>query len=353
MILFFIIFIFFCSYFLWKSCSDFDRYSKIIGYKLRDGVRGATINAIGSSLPELFTSLFFLFLLGDVIGFSAGIATILGSAVFNILVIPAFIIPILIKNKHQVLIQKHLIIRDAGMLVVSQIALLYFIHDGIVSLSDGFYLFLIYIVYISLLSRSGIFTTKVDDVHKQRIYEAWKRIVVDVIKISFWCLVLVKICELLGGNEFPSYIPFHTYLKGMNWDIMFIAIFIAAAASSIPDLFISIVDAKNGDVDDSIANPLASNLFDICISFGLPVFIYTLFNGEIVLNEGLEDTFHQDVKSLILIMMFLTVIFIISVLVAKEYKLFHSILFGLLYIVFIYSIFHLNSVGIFIDTILS
>lgn len=339
------------SYYLWKSCSDFDRYSKIIGYKLKDGIRGATINAIGSSLPELFTSLFFLFLLGDVIGFSAGIATILGSAVFNILVIPAFIIPIFIKNKHQVLIQKHLIIRDAGMLVVSQIALLFFIQDGIVSLLDGFYLFLIYVSYILVLSRGGVFSIKTDSVHKARISEAWKHLIVDVVKISFWCLILVKICELLGGGDFPSYIPFHPYLKGMNWDIMFIAIFIAAAASSIPDLFISVVDAKNGDVDDSIANPLASNLFDICISFGLPVFIYTLFKGEIVLNEGLDDTFHQDIKSLILIMISITLVFITSILVVKHYKLFHTILFGILYVMFVYSICYLDDISDFLNEI--
>jgi hypothetical protein len=39
------------SYSLWKSCSNFDRYSKVIGDQLTDGVRGATVNAIGSSLP--------------------------------------------------------------------------------------------------------------------------------------------------------------------------------------------------------------------------------------------------------------------------------------------------------------
>ena len=335
------------SFFLWKSCAEFDRYSKIIGYRLKDGVRGATINAIGSSLPELFTSLFFLFLLEDKIGFTAGIATILGSAVFNILIIPAIIIPLLIKNNHQVLIHKNLIIRDAGMLLVSQIALLYFIQDGVVSLMDGFYLFLIYTAYIFVLSRGGVFSLNTEEIHRSRSKKALKHLFLDVIKISFWCLILVKACELLGGDGFPSYIPFHQYLSGIGWDIMFIAIFIAAAASSIPDLFISVVDAKNGDVDDSIANPLASNLFDICISFGLPVFIYTLIKGEINLNDGLTNTFQHDIEALIIIMISVTLIFIISVLTSKFYKIFHSILFIVLYIIFIYLIFHLDKVPTF------
>ena len=46
------------SYLLWRSCANFDRYSKVIGNRLTQGVRGATINAIGSSLPEFFTTFF-------------------------------------------------------------------------------------------------------------------------------------------------------------------------------------------------------------------------------------------------------------------------------------------------------
>lgn len=330
------------SYFLWKSCSDFDRYSKIIGYSLTDGIRGATINAIGSSLPELFTALFFLFILKDVIGFSAGLATILGSAVFNILIIPAIVIPILIKNNHQLIIKKKLIIRDAGILLISQVTLLYLIQDGIISIIDAFYLFFIYISYILVLSRGGMFSLKRDDIHKSRNINAWKNLLWDICKIAFWCLFLVKGCELIGGGTFPSYIPFHDKLSGMGWDIMFVALFIAAAASSIPDLFISVVDAKNGEVDDSIANPLASNLFDICISFGLPLFIYTLIEGEIDLNKQSSEVSLEEINSIIIIMIGVTFLFIVSVLLTKKYKLYHSIFFTVLYIAFIYLIFNLD-----------
>ena len=330
------------SYFLWKICFNFDRYSKIIGYRLTDGVRGATINAIGSSLPELFTSLFFLFILKDVIGFSAGIATILGSAVFNILVIPSIIIPILIKNNHEIIIRKKIIMRDAGVLLISQLSLLYFIKDGVISLSDAFYLFLIYLSYILLLTRGAVLADKSPSKHKKRTQNALKYLLWDICKISFWCLILVKSCELMGGGPFPTYIPYSEYLSGMGWDIMIIAVFVAAAASSIPDLFISVVDAKNGNVDDSIANPLASNLFDICISFGLPLFIYTLTEGEINLNQSSSISSLADINALIVIMIGLTLLFILSVLVVKKYRLAHSFLFIILYFVFIYLIFNLH-----------
>ena len=140
------------SYLLWQSCANFDRYSKVIGSRLTQGVRGATINAIGSSLPEFFTTFFFLIILQDVEGFSSGLATILGSAIFNILLIPAIVIFILIKFNHNLKINKKLIFRDTGILLVSQISLLYFIQDGVIGLLAAFYLFLIYLAYLLMLS---------------------------------------------------------------------------------------------------------------------------------------------------------------------------------------------------------
>lgn len=56
------------------------------------GIRGASIEAVASSLPELFTTLFLLFVFHDEDGFSAGIATCAGSAIFNAALIPAICI---------------------------------------------------------------------------------------------------------------------------------------------------------------------------------------------------------------------------------------------------------------------
>ena len=65
------------------ACDSFEDSSKYLGrtvYKMKPGVRGATIEAIASSLPELFTTTFLLFVYNDMDGFSAGIATCAGSA---------------------------------------------------------------------------------------------------------------------------------------------------------------------------------------------------------------------------------------------------------------------------------
>ena len=74
---------------IWRAGDGFMTASEYIGRNLSEGVRGASINAIASSMPEVFTSLFFLFVLMDADGFAGGIGTTAGSAIFNSMVIPA------------------------------------------------------------------------------------------------------------------------------------------------------------------------------------------------------------------------------------------------------------------------
>jgi Ca2+/Na+ antiporter len=78
-----------CCLVIWRAGDGFMVASEYVGRNLSEGVRGATINAIASSMPEVFTSFFFLFVLNDATGFSGGIGTTAGSAIFNSMVIPA------------------------------------------------------------------------------------------------------------------------------------------------------------------------------------------------------------------------------------------------------------------------
>ena len=77
-------------YIMRKCSSSFDLASSFLTRNLGEGIKGPTINAIASSLPELLISSMFLFYFKDVQGFAAGFATIIGSSAFNIAVIPVF-----------------------------------------------------------------------------------------------------------------------------------------------------------------------------------------------------------------------------------------------------------------------
>jgi cation:H+ antiporter len=77
--------------------------------------------------------------------------------------------------------------------------------------------------------------------------------------------------------------------------LIFVAVVLSAAATSVPDTIISIRDAHKGNFDDAVSNALGSNIFDIAFALGIPVLLYDLFFEEnIVLNPDVL-AFTQEV----------------------------------------------------------
>ena len=143
----------FCGYIIWRAGDTFLEGSNYIGRNLRDGVKGATINAVASSMPELFIALFFLFFLKDVSGFSGGVGTSFGSVLFNSLIIPSVaIIGVLSKTKKlSVDVSKKIIIRDGSWLLLVEFVLIYFIRQGQITWFESIILLLIYVLYVFYL----------------------------------------------------------------------------------------------------------------------------------------------------------------------------------------------------------
>jgi len=114
---------------IWRASDGFETASEYLGRNLSDGVRGATINAIGSSMPELFTTLFGLILLGHVDNFAFGIGTTAGSAIFNGMIIPAVVIFAVIGFgiSKKVNVSKKVILRDGLSLIVAEFILIFLI----------------------------------------------------------------------------------------------------------------------------------------------------------------------------------------------------------------------------------
>jgi cation:H+ antiporter len=125
--------------------------------------------------------------------------------------------------------------------------------------------------------------------NKLQTNNSWVLLITATIFIAIACYVLVYGCELFGGA-----IGIHGY---------FVAVILAAAASSVPDTILSVKDAKKGNYDDAVANALGSNIFDICFALGLPLFIYTLLNGPI--SMPIEMVEH--ISELRILLLFLTI----------------------------------------------
>ena len=59
----------------------------------------------------------------------------------------------------------------------------------------------------------------------------------------------------------------------------FVAVILAAAASSVPDTFLSIGAALRGDDSGAVSNAFGSNIFDLCICLPFPLLVCSYLSG--------------------------------------------------------------------------
>ncbi len=307
------------GYIIWRSTDGFETAADYLGRKLTRGIKGATINAIASSMPEFLATLFFLFYISDEgqfkNSFSGGIGITAGSAVFNILLIPIVVLFwVAITGKYnRIPLDKKLLKRDGIFLVAANLIMLVIIRKEKLGVLDGIILILIYLGYLIFLwvvlkkssrkpdagigfmepsSRSLFGKIVWIDVSswimKGRAISprlAWTQLFISVGIMCIGTWLLVEGTKLLGEDDYS--ILGHN-LKGLDIPLIFVSVILAAAASSLPDTMISMRDARKGNFDDSISNALASNIFDISFALGFPLLIYTLINGPIVMSEDVR-----------------------------------------------------------------
>ena len=325
-----LLFILICCLIIWKASDGFEVSSEYLGRNMSDGVRGATINAIASSMPELFTTIFFLLYLKDTDGFSGGIGTTAGSAIFNGMIIPAVVIFAVLYTKiaTEIKVSKKVILRDGLSLIAAETILIFLISGDTLNWWHGFILMITYGVYVTymLTTMSTVESNEPDEeeeedelknksffnslvtldlesliIGKNKINNknGWTLLIISMLIIGLACLILVAACEMIGSESYS--LPFIGELNGLNIPIMFIAVVLASAATSVPDTIISVRDARNGNYNDAISNALGSNIFDVCFALGLPLFLYCLFYGPITMSPETVQ-FSSELRILLLIM---------------------------------------------------
>ncbi|MEM9588256.1 MAG: sodium:calcium antiporter [Planctomycetota bacterium] len=348
---------------IWRACDGFEFASEYIGRNLSEGVRGATINAVSSSIPELFTTLIALFVLSDRDGFAIGIGTTAGSALFNGMVIPAACIIAVIGTLvagvrvTSVNVSAKVLLRDGISLILCEMILIVLINGNHLHWWQGLVLMLMYAAYVTFMlstmsaKSTGEFDSSkqesggepdaeesdeddgdkgfwgtlfywlsggplldlerffVRPKHFQQIqaesWNGWPLLLASTSVIAAACWLLVKGCEWLGTGPGNADEPFYTLagyrLEGLGMPAMFVAVIFASMATSVPDTVMSIRDARDGDYDDAVANALGSNIFDICFALGFPLFLFTLINGPIEMTSEVAEQ-SGELRLLLLLM---------------------------------------------------
>lgn len=332
-----------CSLIIAKACDIFEAATDYLGRNMSEGVKGATLNAIGSSMPELLTTVFFLaFASNTDLGrdLAASIGGDTGSAIFNSIVIPMLVIWIVIASiagVKGVTIAKKVILRDGLFLLGAEILLLVLLSSSYITHWHGWVFTAFYLVYLAYTLKTmpkgdGENTEDENqDEEAETWYEKFQFKSENGAVLRSWVLLLISTAVIAG-----SCAGLVEGCKGISEDLninpLFIALVVVAAASSVPDTIISIKDAKKGNYDDALSNVLGSNIFDITISMGLPLAIFLLVTGQ-------KIDFREAGATLIDIRIMLLIITAITVAVfyfSKKLTMKHVGILGFLYAVFIF-----------------
>lgn len=238
-------------------------------YELPDIVQGAIVAAIGSSFPELSTVVVAALLHGT---FELGVSAIVGSAIFNILLIPA---AAGLVAKDQMTSNRAVVYKEAQFYMISvavllltfSFAVIYFpvpasnhVIKGKVTRTLAFIPILLYGFYIFIQYQDTMdYQQKTKKEQKINILYQWGTLLFSLLLILIGVEGLVR-AVLTFGEMFNT----PPWLWGVT---------LMAAVTSVPDVFVSLRAAQKGEVITSMANVLGSNTFNllICIPVGVMI----------------------------------------------------------------------------------
>lgn len=288
---------------IWQACDPFADAAQWVGHRLRlpPSVRGATLDAVASSLPELFTGIFFVVVAlsgsGESIaqlkaelaeGYGSTIATCAGSSIYNMVLIPA-ICAIAISfsrpSRPSIEVPPELIQRDGMWVMASQFGLLVFLFQPKLHWWMAGVALLAYVGYVfHQYWATRQFRSQLDDGSLQAdapgdtagvffgMFEVSLNDVTATLVLLIATLVAAVSCYFLVELTNESAV-------NLGVPAFFVAVILTAAVSSIPDTFLSLGSARRGDDEGAITNVFGSNIFDICIGMSIPLLVSCYLNG--------------------------------------------------------------------------
>ena len=231
-----------------------------IYYELPPVVQGGIIAAVGSSFPEL-ASVVFAALAGS---FGLGVGAIVGSAIFNVLVIPA--LAVLISGRSidatRTLVHKETLFYLLAVLVLFLTFALALIYNPVGGSLDGslsgrlsrplmLLPLLVYILYLFLQWQDTVDYTAPASKESINPLKQWGWLVAGLLVIVVAVERLVHAVIIIGDAAgTPDFL----------WGVV-----IVAAATSLPDTLVSVQAAGSERDVASIANVVGSNILDLLV----------------------------------------------------------------------------------------
>jgi len=235
-------------------------------YGLPQVVQGSIVTAVGSSFPELATVVFSAVFVGSL---ELGVGAIVGSAIFNVLVIPALAgvttdqdveanRAIVYKEAQFYMLSVSVLVIVFAMAVIyhptSEEALVGEITRPLAAIPIALYGLYIFIQY----QDTAEYEADNEDVDVA-VSRQWGLLLAGLVVILVAVERLVHSVDVLGtAFGVPEFV---------------MGVTIAAGATSLPDALVSVRAARDGRGVASIANVLGSNTFDLLVAIPVGVLI--------------------------------------------------------------------------------
>lgn len=255
-----------------KASDHFTEAAEEAGLRMRlpSFVIGVTIVAIGTSLPELISS---------IIAVSKGssemvIGNVVGSNIANILFILGAT-AVLVKDLRISLEKIHI---DLILLVGSALLLTVTAWDGVFTFSEGIFFMGGVLAYVWYLLHKGT---------RHRIRK--EEIIIDESKGPAWRPIAILgvsgLFILLGAEYTVDAVISLSHLLDIGTEV--IAVSAVAFGTSLPELMVSLSAIKKGKMDLVAGNILGSNIFNTLIVMGVPALIGTLVIPQSIITFSL------------------------------------------------------------------
>lgn len=240
----------------WKGANVVEESTSKISDRLglSQAIQGGIVAAIATSFPELAIVVISVVFLGS---FGLGAGALIGTAIFNLLVIPS-LVTIITGDTHT---NKGIVYRDSVFYMVSVIAFFAVLSFGVIS-TDGIQettisvpmsvgMILIYFVYLALL-----FNKKKDvgQISKNKSISIFRQ--VGILLISLF-VVLVGVESMVAMTVEVS--------EALNAPPFLISVTVLSILSSFPDLLVGIRMGEDDERKAAVSNVFGTNTFNILI----------------------------------------------------------------------------------------
>ena len=220
-------------------------------FKISHFVIGATLVALGTSLPEMAASMIASYHDKS----DLAVANVIGSVSFNITLVLGVVFLIAKKMNPK----RDLFALDSAWILMPVIIFILMSLDGNISRIEGFLFLFLMVAYIFFLfsDTKEDFEGEIDtDLEKEKFN--WGRAIP---------LLLIGFALTIGGANY-------VVESGSNIARMFgvsewlIGLFLISLGTSLPELVVSIVAVKKGNADLSIGNIIGSNVANFSVVLG-------------------------------------------------------------------------------------